>query len=93
MKNIFEKLEDSAEKLKVIAHPVRIMILKIFHEEGEMTVTDIQKKLEIDQAVVSHHLSVMRNKNIVACRKAGKNRIYYLKEKRFINILKCVEDN
>ena len=67
MKTHFNRnfLEDSTETLRAIAHPIRIAIIDLLYNNGQSTVTDIYKKLKIEQAIASHHLRILKNKKVV----------------------------
>jgi len=45
---------------------------------GELKVSDIVKKLDLTQATVSNHLSILKKAGMVNCRVNGKERIYKL---------------
>ncbi|MBK8110972.1 MAG: helix-turn-helix transcriptional regulator [Saprospiraceae bacterium] len=60
-----EFLEQATEKLKAIAHPIRFVIVEMLSRENELSVTDIHEKLDIEQAVASHHLRILKNQNVV----------------------------
>ena len=66
MKTHFNKefLKDSTETLRAIAHPIRIAIVDLLYHNGQMTVTDIYEKLNIEQAIASHHLRILKNKKV-----------------------------
>ena len=49
---------------------------------GELKVNDIVKKLEISQATVSNHLSILRKAGLVECQTKGKERIYKLNSEK-----------
>ncbi|TKI28393.1 ArsR/SmtB family transcription factor, partial [Bacillus mycoides] len=52
---------ESAEILKVLAHPVRITILKELITRGACSVNQIVDILRIPQSTVSQHLSKMKS--------------------------------
>lgn len=65
-----------AELFKALAHPVRIRILELLRS-GEMTVTELQNRLEIEaSSVVSQQLGVLRARQLVTGRKEGTS-VYY----------------
>ncbi len=64
-----------AELFKALAHPIRIRILELLRE-GEMSVSQLQTKLDIEGSNVSQQLAILRMKNLVDTRKDG-NSIYY----------------
>lgn len=92
MKTHFNKdfLEDSTETLRAIAHPIRIAIIDLLHKNGAMTVTDIYTKLTIEQAIASHHLRIMKHKNVVNVQRDGKNSLYSLADADFYDIVKTL---
>jgi ArsR family transcriptional regulator len=64
-----------AELFKALGHPVRIRILELLRD-GEMTVTELQTRLEIEASSVSQQLAVLRSRQLVAGRKDGTS-VYY----------------
>jgi DNA-binding transcriptional ArsR family regulator len=85
-----EKLDKAAGVLKTIAHPVRLSIIGLLEDNSELNVTDLQEKLSIEQAALSHHLIILKNKKVLQCRREGKNMLYSLREKKITKILECV---
>ncbi len=79
-------LENCTDALRAVAHPLRLEIIRILHERAEMTVSEIFDYLNIEQAIASHHLRIMKDQDIVDVRRDGKNSIYYLTNKKFYDI-------
>ncbi len=77
-KKNFEALETNAEILKNMGHPLRLAIIHLLIKHTTLNVTDIYTYLEIEQAVASHHLRLMKKSKIVQSRKVGKNALYSL---------------
>ena len=44
-------LENSTETLRAVAHPIRIAIIDLLYNNGQMTVTSIYEQLQIEQAI------------------------------------------
>lgn len=82
---------ETAEKVKALAHPIRLYIIALLKHKKEMNVTELQEELQLEQAVVSHHLSILKSRGVLNCRKEGKNMIYSLKSRKFLNVLSCIE--
>jgi DNA-binding transcriptional ArsR family regulator len=74
-----DQLEKASEKLKAMAHPIRISILFILKEGDKMTVTQIHESLGIEQSTTSHHLGILKDKGVLCSKREGKNTFYYLK--------------
>lgn len=85
-----EKLESAAEMLKAIAHPLRLAIID-FIGEDEKSVTEIFEHLNIEQAVASHHLSILKKNRVVQPTRDGKHIYYSIKHEKIITILECIE--
>jgi len=85
-----QKLENAAEMLKAIAHPIRISIVGMLGAGKKLCVTEIYEELEIEQAVASHHLSILKNKGVLLMEKEGKHCFYSLKHELLSQIIECV---
>lgn len=85
-----EKLEEAAKKLKAMAHPLRIAIIELLMNSEKLSVTDIYEKLNIEQAITSHHLGILKDKGILLSIRDGKNIFYSLKHNQISNIVNCI---
>jgi len=68
--------ERSSEILKALSHPVRLKILQVLLN-NQICVSEIVTNLKLPQAIISHHLSVLRNKQVLTSQKKG-TRIWYM---------------
>jgi DNA-binding transcriptional ArsR family regulator len=85
-----DKLEMASSKLRAMAHPMRIAILELLQNGNKLSVTDIYKKLKIEQAAASHHLNILKNKGILASQRDGKKIFYSLKSQVLTEIIDCI---
>ncbi len=85
-----EKLELAANKLRAISHPMRIAIIELLSVDKELSVTQIFKELEIEQATASHHLNILKNKGVLTSFREGKNIYYSLKNVTISDIIECI---
>lgn len=83
----FEFLENATETLRAMAHPQRLQIVQMLHSHSSMNVTDIHTQLDIEQAVASHHLRIMKDKGIVQVKRDGKNSVYSLTDEKYYQVL------
>lgn len=60
-----ETLEEKAEILKVLAHPIRLCIVLGLLENGACNVTNIRSCLGLPQSTISQHLSKLKAVGIV----------------------------
>lgn len=86
-----KKLERAAYVLKTVAHPVRIAIIDLLRQKKEISVGELTDALSVEQAVVSHHLTKMRDKQILEIRKEGRNVYYRLTDDTITNIIGCID--
>lgn len=73
-------LQQTAEFLKIIAEENRLKILCILHKQ-EMCVCEIWQYLDLPQNLVSHHLKVLKDFNLVESRKESTKVIYSINQK------------
>ncbi len=87
-----KQLENAAEMLKAIAHPLRIAILNYLDGGGKKTVTEIHESLDIKQSVASHHLSILKNKDVLQSSRDGKNIYYYIGHDKLSTLIECISN-
>ncbi len=85
-----DKLKIVADILKTIANPVRVGVVDLLMIHKELTVTELCEKLHIEQSLLSHHLTPMRKKGILSCKRAGKNILYSLQLMEVTHIIECM---
>ena len=87
-----DQLEKAAHMLKAIAHPMRISILNHLEAGKRMTVTEIHEALNIEQSTASHHLGILRDKDVLIAKREGKNTFYSLKYDRLETLINCISN-
>ena len=85
-------LEKSTEVLRAVAHPIRLTIIDLLSANDSMTVTDIHKTINIEQAIASHHLRILKDKRIVIANRVGKNTFYALRTKAFGSLIDTLKE-
>lgn len=71
-----EDIYHASRSLKAMAHPLRLQILCILGAHREVSVQDIVEQVGTSQSNISQHLSILRDKGILASRKHA-NKVYY----------------
>ena len=87
----FPFLEKSTEVLRAIAHPLRLAIIDLLEQHGQLSVTEIYEALQIEQAVASHHLRIMKDRGIVEVTRDGKNSFYSLTDPDYFQIIQTLQ--
>lgn len=85
------QMDEAAYTLKAISHGTRLCVISLLSDTEEMNVSEIGEKLKCEQSLLSHHLTDMRAKGILNCRRDGKNCFYSLKNKQITRILDCIK--
>ena len=70
-----EDIQQAAQAIKAIAHPLRLKILCVLGDR-EISVQDIVEQVGTSQSNISQHLAILRDKGVLATRKDA-NRVYY----------------
>jgi DNA-binding transcriptional ArsR family regulator len=76
---------------RALAHPVRIRLLEVLVAQGETTVQELQRALNIDQPIVSQQLARLRASGIVAGRKQGVSTFYAITDPQIAELLQVAK--
>ncbi|MBK7944099.1 MAG: helix-turn-helix transcriptional regulator [Flavobacteriales bacterium] len=87
-----EKLNKASELLRVAAHPQRLAILDALGQEKRLCNRELQALLGIEQAILSQHLTLMRDRGLLHCEKDGKYTFWSLERPEFMKIVSCLEN-
>ena len=83
-------MEQAAYSLKAISQGTRLCVISLLAETEELSVSQMVEQLNCEQSLLSHHLTDMRAKGILNCRRDGKNCYYSLKNKQIVQIIDCI---
>lgn len=85
-----EKIERIAEILKTISHPVRLSVMEVLESKEKLSVSQLMKELDIEQSLLSHHLTKMKDRGILVGKREGKNIFYSLADTTILQIFDCM---
>jgi ArsR family transcriptional regulator, virulence genes transcriptional regulator len=91
MINQAPQLDLMAKCLKAMAHPGRLLILQLLRE-AEQSVGELEKRVDMSQANLSQHLNLMKDKGLLASRRAGNQVFYRLRDNRLMGLMALLED-
>ena len=74
------------KSLRVLADPNRVRLLLLLERE-ELSVAELQEILSTGQSRISTHLSQLKQAGLVEDRRQGKNSLYHLKDRQFVDLL------
>ncbi len=85
-----EDIHLASRSLKAIAHPLRLKILCILGASVEVSVQDIVTQVGTSQSNISQHLSILRDKGILASRKHANKVFYRIADPRILQLIGAV---
>lgn len=81
--------EAYAQLLKALAHPTRLRIVEILKRE-RVCVKNLGELMDLQQANLSQHLSILRNMGIVSCCREGNRICYTIRDPRAVQVLESL---
>jgi len=90
MENDYNKYQRKAEILKVLAHPVRLCIVRGLMESGECNVSHMQLCLDAPQSTISQHLQKLRAAGILDSRRSGLEIYYCIRNKAVEELIRVI---
>lgn len=79
------------DAFKALSDPTRRKILELLQEK-DMTAGEIADSFQISKPSISHHLSILKNADMVLDERQGQNIIYSLNTTVFQDLIKCFFD-
>ncbi len=73
---------DLVQLFKLLGDDTRVRVLHYLTQREELNVRTLCKLLGQSQPAVSHHLALLREDGIIACRREGKHNFYHIVPKR-----------
>lgn len=75
-------LQHYVQFLRALASEERLGILETIENQGQITVSEVEKKFFMEQSTASHHMNILKKADIVEARKSGRNIFYTIKKAR-----------
>lgn len=86
-------LEEKADLLKAIAHPVRLCILTKLIYDGSSNVSNLQHCLDVPQSTVSQHLAKLRDNGVLKKTRKGLEINYRIENEDIKKIIEILLEN
>ena len=77
--------------LKAMSHPLRLKILCLLGNQS-ISVQDIVEQVGTSQSNISQHLSILRDKHILGCKKEANRVYYFIDDKRVSQLIHMMQD-
>lgn len=82
---------EAAQLLKHLAHESRLLILCMLWEQ-ELTVGEINERVQLSQSALSQHLALLRKEGLVASRRQAQNIHYRLADPGVTRVLAVLHE-
>lgn len=86
------QLKKAALILRAVNHKLRQQMMRLLHQHGKMTVTEIYVKLRLEQSVASQHLAILRKAGFVSTVRDGKFIFYSVNYDRLDQVHRFVHE-
>lgn len=82
---------DAVNLLKGLANESRLMIMCVL-SEGEISVGQLNQRIQLSQSALSQHLAVLRDQGLVQTRRESQTIYYRLRSSAAMNIIELLHD-
>jgi len=86
-----EDIQQAAQAIKAIAHPLRLKILCVLGDQ-EISVQDIVEQVGTSQSNISQHLAILRDKGVLATRRDANRVFYRIDDLRTLKLIGMMRD-
>jgi len=86
-----DSIKKASLVIRSINHTLRQQMLKVIDEAGEINITDLYTKLNLEQSVCSQMTAILRKQGIVKTRRDGKWIWYSIDYERLKKVISLAE--
>lgn len=91
LKTMRRRSAEAARLLRSIANQQRLLVLCAL-TEGELSVSDLNARIDLSQSALSQHLAVLRNEQLVSTRREAQTIYYSLENGIALKLLQTLHD-
>lgn len=77
-----QDIKKAALIFRAINHRLRQDILRLIHRAGRITVTELYRKMDLEQSVTSQHLAILRKARFVVAERSSRFIFYSVNYER-----------
>lgn len=83
--------ERPADILRMLGHPMRLMIVRELISKGPLNVSELQKLLRVPQSTMSQQLIKLKQFKVVSYERKGNEVYYIVSDEKVIESMKRIE--
>lgn len=87
---LLDRFESLAQITKALGHPLRLHIILLLDQKGEVSVKQICSLLHREQTIVSQHLSKMKLMKFLSARREGKFMLYAIRHEGLAHMIQLL---
>jgi len=87
-----QRVDDVAGILKALGHPLRLRLVALL-SEGDEHVNALAARLEVEPAIVSQQLAILRMHGLVAATRVNGQAVYRIVDPRIHRLLRCMDSH
>lgn len=84
-----KQLHQTSESLKVLAHPLRLLIIQALRGHRQLSVAQLAGLCEASQPLVSGHLRLLKDRGLLRKQRQGRRVFYRVSETALSRIVSC----
>lgn len=84
--------EEGANLMRALNHELRQEKLHYIHKKGSVTVSELKEVLNLEQAIASLHLAILRKEELVITERKGQNIYYSINYKRLQKVQELLRE-
>lgn len=88
---MLQNASDAVSLLKGLANESRLMIMCVL-SEGEISVGELNKRIQLSQSALSQHLAVLRDQGLVQTRRESQTIYYRLQDTAAMSIIEMLHE-
>lgn len=85
------EINRAARCLKAMSHPLRLKILCVLGS-NRISVQDIVEEVGTSQSNISQHLAILREKDILGCKKEANRVYYFIDDDRMLKLIRMMRE-
>jgi DNA-binding transcriptional ArsR family regulator len=83
------QLQQTTEHLKVLAHPLRLLIIRALRRNHHLSVGQLAGLCEASPPLISGHLRLLKDRGLLRKQRQGRQVFYHVSEPALARIVDC----
>jgi len=88
-----QRLQQATEYMKVLAHPLRLSIIRTLRCHPQLSVGQLAELCEVTQPMLSGHLRLLKDRGLLHKRRQGRQVYYHVSEPALARVIACFGNN